>query len=187
MRTDTQIIDLYWARQEAAIKETDIAYGKYLFKISYNVLLEREDSRENVNDTYFKAWNLMPPERPGILSSFLGKLCRNGAIDMYRKKHAAKRAGCLYEDCIDELSEVLRGEESAEEGIIASELSEIINGFLKKYDKDKRNVFIGRYFYMDSVKEISHYTGLSSSNVKTILSRMRKELKQELLKEGYAL
>lgn len=187
MKTDEEIINLYWDRNESAITETEKSYGKYLLKISDNILFSAEDSKENVNDTYLKAWNNMPPSWPEVLSAFLAKICRNGAIDMYRKKHAGKRVGAAYESCIDELAEVTASTCRAEDEVLLSELTGIIERFVRELDKDKRNVFLGRYFYMDSVSEIALYTGLTTSNVKTVLSRTRKELAAVLEKEGYAL
>ena len=186
-KTDKEIIDLYFARDEAAIKETDYAYGRYLFQISFRVLSDTEDAKENVNDTYLKAWNAMPPQRPRALQLFLSRLCRNGAIDLYRTFHTQKRAGSRYAECIDEWADYIPGGDTPEEASETAELAGSINAFLHTLDKEKRNVFIGRYFYMDSVKEIAGYTGLSTANVKTILSRTRKQLAEKLEKEGYVL
>ncbi len=185
--TDGEIVELYWQRSEQAIAMTQISYGKYLYRISENVLHNLEDAEENVNDTYLKAWNAMPDARPRALSAFLGKLCRNGAIDLYRKRHSAKREGSGYEACLEELSEVVSGGVDPEAESMAGELSDAINTYLRRLDTKRRIVFLGRYFYMDSVKEIAAYSGFSEANVKSILFRVRTDLAKYLKEEGYAL
>ncbi len=185
--TDEAIVELYWDRKEQAIKETEIKYERYLMKISYNILSDMEDSRENVNDTYLRAWNSMPPQRPAILSTYLGKISRQGAIDIYRKKTSKKRNGTEYESCLEELEEVLADRNSVEVSVDSMLLGKVLNEYLRTLPPAKRNVLIGRYFYMDSMKDIAGYTGMSEQNVKNILHRTRGELKEYLLKEGFAL
>ena len=185
--TDEAIVELYWDRKEQAIKETEVKYERYLMKISYNILSDMEDSRENVNDTYLKAWNSMPPQKPAILSTYLGKINRQGPIDICRKTTSKKRNGTEYESCLEELEESLADENSVESSVDAMLLSKTLNEYLHTLPPTKRNVFIGRYFYMDSMKDIAGYTGMSEQNVKNILHRTRGELKEYLLKEGFVL
>lgn len=185
--TDEAIVNLYWDRKEDAILETQLKYEKYLFKISLNILFDEEDAKENVNDTYLKAWNSIPPQRPSVLSTYLGKINRQGAIDIYRKKTSQKRKGAEYESCIEELSDCIADEQNVEQSIEAKLLGQAINAFLTELPEQKRNVFLGRYYYMDSVKAIAGYMKLSEQNVKNILHRSRGELKEYLRKEGFAL
>lgn len=185
--TDEAIVNLYWDRLEQAIVETKQKYEKYLLTISSNVLSDWEDCMENVNDTYMSAWNSMPPHRPQVLSTYLGKINRQGAIDIYRKKTSQKRKGTEYDCCIDEMEEILADGHDVEQTIDARMLSESLNQFIKGMPKAKRAVFIGRYFYMDSMKRIAEYTGMSEQNVKNILHRTRKELREYLIKEGYSV
>ena len=112
---DEEIVNLYWKRDERAVQETKTAYGKYLFKIAYNVLADFEDSRESVNDTYLAAWNSIPPQRPNVLSTYLGKLTRRISIDIFRKKHREKRQASEYTLSLDELQECVPGGNLPEE------------------------------------------------------------------------
>lgn len=184
---DSTIIDLYWARDEIAISETQKKYERYLYKIAYNVLSNNEDSNESVNDTYLHAWNSMPPHRPSVLSAFLGKITRRLAIDMLRKRTADKRGGGEYEVSLQELSE--SGFEIGAEMENESEyedLGKLISSFLRTVSEDARNIFISRYFHFDSLNDICDRYGFSESKVKSILFRTRNGLKKYLEKEGYA-
>ena len=181
---DAQIIDLYWARNQNAVKETQTKYAKFLQKIAYAVLFNFEDSEEAVNDTYLKVWNAIPQDRPEIFSSYLAKIVRRTAIDLYRRLHAAKRA-CEYELMLDELEEsVTDGADPADEVQMHS-LSQTIDRFLEDYPKQQQILFVKRYFYCQSVQEIADDCGMSQSNVKTSLFRMRGKLKDFLIQEGY--
>ena len=184
---DEKIIDLYWARSEQAIAETDSKYRRYLMKISMNILSDEEDSQENINDTYLEAWNSMPPQRPPVLSSFLGMISRSGAIDIYRRKHSKKRLGSQYSACLDELEDLVSGQADVEDQLITSEILTLINRYLGGLSREKRAAFLGRYYYADSTRDIASYTGLSESNVKVTLHRCRRDLKEMLEKEGYCL
>lgn len=184
---DDKIIDLFWDRNEQAITETTNKYQRYLMKVSMNILFDEEDSQENCNDTYLKAWNSMPPHKPDVLSLFLGRIARDGAIDIYRKKHSLKRGASQYAQCLDELEEVVSGQESVDDQMIAKELTQAINRFLETLPAQKRNAFLGRYYYADSMREIASYTGMSEANVKVTLHRVRRDLKAYLEKEGYTI
>ena len=159
-------------------------------KIANNILNDMEDSSESVNDTYLKAWNSMPPHRPSMLSTFLGKITRERSIDIYRRKHSQKRAGDFgsnYTLCLDELSEIVEGGTSPEEAYDLKELGQAISDYLKSLPEKRRNVFVCRYFYMDPLQEIAQKSGLTVQNIKSILFRERKGLQAYLEKEGFAV
>lgn len=185
---DYQIVELYWQRDETAISETSTKYERYLTKVAINILNDMEDSIESVNDTYLHAWNSMPPHRPDMLSTFLAKITRRISIDMFRKRTAAKRGGSEYELSLQELQE--SGFEAGSESEIASDneselLGELISKFLRTLPETTRNVFIGRYFHNDSVKDICNYYGYSETKVKSILFRTRNSLREYLAGEGF--
>ena len=184
---DEKIIDLYWERNEQAIKHTDEKYGKYLTKIAFNILADTEDSKESVNDTYLAAWNSMPPQRPTALSAYLGKITRQISIDIFRKRNREKRKGSEYAVSYDEISEVLSAGDMTEEQVQAKLLGEAINRFLSDQPKEVRNLFIGRYYFLDPLKEAARYCGMSEGKAKSILYRTRILLKEYLQKEGFEI
>ena len=184
---DGAIVALYWERKESAIKETSDKYGRYLAKIAWNILADRGDAEESVNDTYLHAWNAMPPHRPQILSTFLGKITRRLSIDLYRRRTSAKRGGSEYALSLDELSDCIQGEGSPEEALDAKELAGQINLFLKELAAEERKLFLRRYYYFDSVAEASASLGMTEGKAKTLLFRIRRKLKEFLEKEGYIL
>ena len=169
---DSRIVELYWARSEAAIEETSKKYGAYCYTVAYNILSNREDSEEAVNDTYLSAWNSMPPHRPSILSTFLGKLTRRVSIDKYRKKNAGKRGGGEVTLALDELEECTAGRADA------------INRFARSLPSEERDVFILRYFHLYPVNMIATRIGFSESRVASMLMRTRKKLREFLEKES---
>lgn len=181
---DSQIIDLYFARSEAAITETDHKYGGYCYKIAYSILASREDSEESVNDTYLSAWKAMPPRRPSVLSTFLGRLTRNISIDRWRKLGARKRGGGELTVALEELGECVSGEKSVEDTLILKEVMGCLNGFLKRLPEEERTVFLCRYWYVNSLEEISEKTGFSLGKIKSMLHRTRGKLARHLEKEG---
>ncbi len=182
---DEEIVELYWERNESAIGETQTKYGRYLNTIAYNILADTEDSEESVNDTYMAAWNSMPPHKPTVLSAYLGKITRRIAIDIYRRKNSLKRRDSQYTVSLEELSECISGGNMPEESVAAKELAGTINTFLKTLSKEARTVFVGRYYFMDSLKDIAKYCGMRESKVKTLLFRTRAGLKSFLEKEGF--
>ncbi len=184
---DAEIVELYWSRDESAIKYSDEKYGRYCRKIATSILYSDEDSEECVNDTYLNAWNSMPPSRPERLSTYLGKICRNLAINLYEKLTAAKRGGTETESCLDELEEILSSEHDVEETIDMQMLTQSINAFLETMNTDNRKIFVKRYWYMSSIKDIAKELSVSESKVKMSLLRTREKLKEYLLKEGYTL
>ena len=184
---DLKIIGLFFERKESAIAETERKYGRYLSKIAYNILFDTEDSEECVNDTYMKAWNAIPPQEPKVLRTFLGKITRSLAIDVFRRKHTEKRGNSEYAISLSELDECVPDKLSAEAEFEEKELSESINRFLSSLPKESRDIFICRYFYSDSIKEIASFFGTGESKIKSTLFRSRKALKEHLLKEGFDL
>lgn len=184
---DDKIVELYWERDESAIKETQDKYENYLYKIAYNILNDNEDSHESVNDTYLAAWNSMPPHKPNVLSTYLGKITRRISIDIFRKRNRLKRQGSEYVLSLTELEDCLSGNDSPEKDYENQILGEAINTFLRTLSVDARNVFIGRYYYLDSVKDVANYCGISESKAKTLLFRTRNSLREYLIKEGFDL
>ena len=182
---DTEIVELYWSRDEAAITETQNKYERYLTKIAYNVLADFEDSKESVNDTYLAAWNSIPPHRPNILSVYLGKLTRRISIDIFRKRNREKRKASEYAISIEELGECASGAGGPEEALDSQLLADAINKFLRSISEDARNAFIGRYYFLDPLKTVAGYCGMSEAKAKSLLFRTRCGLKEYLKKEGF--
>ena len=179
---DSRILELYWAREQSAIAETEAKYGKYLNRIAFNILYSDEDAEECVNDTYVRAWDAMPPSRPDRLSAFLGKITRNIALDRYDARRAEKRSGNT-ELALDELGECIP---DTAVGELSDEIAlrDAINGFLRSLPARTRIIFLRRYFYVCSISDIAQSLGMSESNVKVTLLRTRKRLKEHLEKEG---
>lgn len=181
---DARIVDLYWARSENAISETSAKYGKYCYAIAYNVLANHEDADESVNDTYLDAWNNMPPHRPSILSTFLGKITRRISIDKWRGRTAEKRGGGEIVLALDELSDCVPSDHNVEHEVEAAELAKVIDDFVMSLPLMDRRVFICRYWYLDPISVISQQFSFSESKVKMMLHRQRKKLLSYLEKEA---
>lgn len=181
---DERIVCLYWERNENAIRETETKYGKYCYTIAYNILHSREDSNECVSDTWNVAWNTIPPERPTKLQYFLARITRNIAIDRYRHDNAQKRSAEV-ESAIDEYWECIPNGDAAIEDELA--LKEAINRFLSRLDSQTRIIFMRRYWYSMSVKEIAKSMHLSENQINVILHRTRNKFKDHLTKEGVFL
>lgn len=181
---DTKIIDLYWQRNDLAIQETDNKYGRYCFKIANNILANLEDSEESVNETYWKAWDSMPPHRPDILSAFLGKITRSISLNMWRSRTREKRGGGEIPLALDELSDCIASGFDVEQNIEQRELTRAINRFLGTLPETERDVFVSRYWFLASVREISAKFNFSQSKTKSMLFRTRDKLKKHLQKEG---
>lgn len=182
---DLSIVELYWKRDEAAITETDRRYGKYLSKIAYNILADLEDSRECVSDTYLKAWNTMPENRPTVLSAYLGKIARQISIDAFRRKHSEKRRASEYSVSLSELEDCVSGSDTPEAEAEVQLLGSSINSYLRSVSDESRKIFIRRYFFADSVKDIASYFGVSEAKTKSVLYRTRQGLRKYLEKEGF--
>lgn len=183
--TDEKIIELYFDRNEVAIKETDKKHGKYCFTIANNILRNREDSEESVNDTWMKAWKSIPPTRPVYFNLYLAKIVRNLSFMKYKSKHAQKRGSGEIAVILDELEACLADQSSVESIYIAKELNTMINKFVYSLSERDGNVFIRRYFFADTSKDIAKRYALTENNVRVILNRNRNKLKEKLEKEGY--
>lgn len=184
---DSEIYDLFWARNEQAIAATHQKYGTWCKSIAHRILNIMEETEECVSDTYMTAWNHIPPERPSVFRAWLGKITRNLALTRYRKLHAAKRGGGETTLALDELSFCVSGKETPEDSHDAKETLRIINEFLSMQPTDHRNIFVRRYWYVESVKSIAAAYHMSENRVSTILSKQRKLLKQRLQEEGVAV
>lgn len=183
---DKQIVELYLARSETAIAETDRKYGRYCHYIAYHILYNDEDAKEVVNDTYLKTWNTVPPHHPDPLKPYVGMISRQLALNAYEKQHAGKRSGQL-PLVLDELSECIPDSVSSAEIGEGLELSDALNRFLWALPQRTRNIFLRRYFYMSAITEIAKDFHMKESNVTMHLLRTRKKLEQFLQKEGFDL
>ena len=184
---DEKIVDLFWNREEEAIRQTEQKYGSYLQKIAYNILADEEDSKECVNDVCLAAWRSIPPHRPTVLRSYLAKLARQLAIDRLRSKKSTKRNASQYTLSLSELSDTFSDGDSVEELFNAELLRETIARFLHTLPKETQLAFLGRYYYFDSLKDVADYCGMKESKLKSLLYRTRQALKQHLIKEGFDL
>ena len=184
---DTAIIDLYWARSQQAIAASEEKYGPYCHTIARRILDREEDAEECVNDTWLRAWNAMPPQRPGVLSAFFGKLTRNLSLDRWRRNKAAKRGGNQVEIALHELEDCLPDRRSPDENLEAWETAALISAFLRRQPQLDRVLFVRRYFHLEPLDSLAGRFGLSAGQVKSKLHRMRQRLKAELEQEGVAI
>lgn len=184
---DKQILDLYWERSEVAISETSKKYGKYCRYIAFNILHNDEDSEECVNDTYLRAWNSIPPNRPSVLKTFLGKITRNLSLDRYELLNAKKRNGGQMPLVFDEIQECIPSLDSTENIVEEIALTDILNRFLSSLSLEQRKIFMRRYWYLSPIKEIATEYGMSESKIKMSLFRSRNELKKLLEKGGISV
>lgn len=182
---DAKIVQLYWDRDQNAIVETANKYGNYCTSIAKNILGNREDAQECVNDTYMNAWNSMPPHRPNMLSTFLGKITRNLAFNRYKHNNTAKRGGGEIATVLDELSECVSGKDSVEQEIEYKELVKAIDSFLDTLSEEKRSIFICRYWYTDSISNIAKRHGMRENAVSMTLNRLRAKLQKYLVERGF--
>ena len=183
---DSRIIELFMNRDEQAIKETTDKYGAYLYKIAGNILGNHQDTEECVNESLLRVWNTIPPNQPKKLPVYLALITRQISIDAYRKNHSKKRTSTEYALSFEELSEVLADRKNETEELVDRlTLQNILNRFLSERPKEARAVFVMRYLFLASVKEIAERTGSSESRIKVLLHRERKVLKKYLEEEGY--
>ena len=180
------IIDLYWDREERAIEESDRKYGRYCLSIARSIVGVEEDAAECVNDTWLRAWNAMPPQRPGVLSAFFAKLTRNLSLDRWRKNRAAKRGGGMVEVALQELEDYLPDRNTPEGRLEAAETARAISAFLREQPELDRVLFVRRYFHLESLEELRSRFGLTESQVKSRLHRTRRRLKKAL-EEGVGI
>lgn len=181
---DNRIIELYFARSESAISETAVKYGGYCFSIAHNILENRQDAEESVNDTYLAAWNAMPPHRPSLLGAFLGKITRHLSIDRWRTYRAAKRGGGEVVLALEELEEFASDNLSAEDQAVRKELCRGLNRALAALSETERSVFVCRYWYLDAPQTIADNFGFTKSKVVNLLYRTRIKLRTQLEQEG---
>ena len=182
---DKQIVDLYWARSEKAIEETEHKFGSYCRTVSYNILANTADAEECVNDTWLHTWNAIPPQRPSVLSSFLGRITRNLALHIFRREHAEKRGGGETALVFEELSECVSGRDRIEQAIDEKELQRAINDFLSALPVKKRKIFVRRYWYAESVAQIAARMDMTENRVSVILHRLRAALRSFLEERGF--
>ena len=181
---DQKIVDLYWARNEDAIRHTADRYGQYCYAIAYNILSVREDSEECVNDTYLDAWNSMPPHRPSVLSAFLGKITRRIAIDRWRESHAQKRGGGEMALALDELSECVASPGDVAREVETLEVAAAVQKFLNTLPDTERRVFVRRYWHMEPIADLAARFSCGQSRIKSMLHRTRGKLQKYLREEG---
>lgn len=184
---DAEIIQLYWNRDEKAIPATAKKYGNYCAVIAGNILENKEDAEECVNDTYWKAWESMPPHKPKMLSAFLGKITRNLSLNRYRQNTAIKRGCGQTAAVLDEIAELVSGTDSVEQEMDRRELIRTIDDFLSGLPANKRMLFVRRYWYFDSISELVVRFKMTENHVSVMLSRLRLKLRSFLLERGFEL
>ena len=184
---DDKIIQLFWQRSEDAIAETAVKYGTYCKSISYGILRNTEDAEECVTDTYLKVWYAIPPEKPRYFGAFLGKIVRNLSINRYRRNRAKFRGGDQVRLAFEELEQSIPSPHTVEKLAEEAELIAALERFLQGLSREKRKVFLLRYWYFRSLAEISEQLQMSEPKIRSMLFRMRKELKAHLEGEGIRL
>ena len=184
---DKQIIDLFWARSENAIQAASNKYSRYCRYIASRILHNDQDAEECVNDTYMKAWQAIPPARPDCLSAFLGRLTRNIALNMLDRHNSSKRGSGQVPLVLDELEECIPSGSKVDQAMDDIALRELLNSFLEELPAENRKLFMRRYWYLSSIKEISMDYGISESKVKMSLLRTRNKLKEIIEREGMDL
>lgn len=183
---DVEILALYYKRSEDAIWETDRKYGKLCRTISMNVLNDRRDTEEIMDDTWMAMWDTIPPKKPNPLKAYVCRVVKNLSLKRYEHNHAKKRQS-NYEESIEELADCICGKETVESRILGKELEKSVNQFLGNLSKEKRILFLRRYWFMDSVKEIARDNHITEKNASLRLARIRQQLREYLIQEGYVL
>lgn len=185
--SDEAIIELYWKRNENAIAETDKKYKRYLYRIAYNILHDKMDCEECLNDTYMGTWSTIPPQRPSVFQAFLSKIMRNTAVTKYKRNTASKRVPSEMTISLEELSDTMPYALSAEEEHLLSEVSRIISEYLRSIPERSAFIFICRYYCSDKISDIADMLHISDRTVFRDLTEIREGLKERLIKEGYDL
>lgn len=180
---DEKIIELFFERSEQAIKELDLKYGKVCHNVSYNILHNKQDAEECVNDAYLGTWNAIPPQRPNPLLTFLCKIVRNLSITRHHANTAMKR-NSFYDVALEELEGCLASPITVEAEIETDELTRIIDSFLETLSQENRVIFMRRYWFSDTYKQIAERVGITENNVSVRLTRIRKQLKEYLTERG---
>jgi len=184
---DEAILDLYFARNEQAVVETDRKYGSYCFTLANSILNNEQDAEETVSDTYLKAWKAIPPKRPSVLKLFLAKITRNLAFSRWRSYAAYKRGGGEMELVLEELSACIASPGSVEDRLNGKELARAIRSFLNTLPAREQDIFLRRYFFVEESSAIAARYGMKPATVLRTLSRTREKLKKYLTQEGYAV
>lgn len=183
---DSKIIELYWQRDESAVKETDLKYGGFCRKIAYNILCDFEDTQECVNDTYLKAWNAIPPQRPDRFQAWIGRITRNLSLNLWNRSHAAKRAGGA-QQLLSELEDCIPDRENIEIHIEAQELGKIISDWLRTLSAEDRILFINRYWNGTPILQLAEERNIPANRLAQKMYRLRMNLRNVLEKEGVFL
>lgn len=181
---DSEIIAMFNARNERAISETAGKYGRYCRRVALNILADEGEAEECLNDTWLSAWNSIPPQKPSALRVFLGRITRNLSFDRWRKAHAGKRGSGQMEIILSELEECV-SDGSVEAEIDRRELAFAISEFLRELPEMKRDIFVRRYWYCDSVSEIAASLGIKPGSAAVTLQRLREKLKDYLTERGF--
>ena len=184
---DTAIVDLYFARDEAALAESSRKYGSFCMAVAMNILSVREDAEECVNDTWLTAWHKIPPEKPVCLRAFLGAITRNLSLDRLRTLRRGKRGGGQVPLVLEELSECVSGSDDVVDAVIAGEMADCVDRFLRTLPDAERRLFLCRYWLAYPTAEIAARFGMKENYVRTVLSRIRAKLRKALEKEGYTV
>lgn len=184
---DEKIVALYWERDEKAIEETDFKYKKYLFSIAYNVVHDRLDCEECLNDTYLGAWKAMPPSRPNVLKAFLTTIIRRLAIKRYHSKFRQNVIPSEMTVSLSELEDFIAGDEDVDSAFDAERLGSVISAFVRSLPTRRRFIFMSRYYIADSIDTIASDLRLSRSTINKELAAIRSALKEKLESEGYSL
>ncbi len=185
--SDWQIVELYWQRDEQAIKETDKKYGKYLLAVAYNIVHDTSDSEECLNDTYVGAWNSIPPARPNVLKAFLAAIMRRTAIDCYKAGKRQKRVASELAVSLSEVEDFISDGDDVYSETEAKELGRIISDFVRSLSERRMYIFMSRYYVARPIKEIARLLGCSESTVNKEIAVIKRDLKEKLEKEGYTL
>ena len=178
--SDEEIIELYFDRSGDAVAETERKYGSYLHAVITNFVCSEEDREECENDVYMGVWETIPPKRPASLKSYIGRLARNIAVSAYRKTAAEKRAACNYAVSLDELSEAIPDFDNADAFVVR----DVIKKFLHGCSRRDAAIFVGRYYYAESLEQISKEVGIGVTGVHKALEKLKSQLKEQLEKEG---
>ena len=185
--SDETIIELYWRRDEQAIRETDVKYKSFLLSVANNIVSDRRDSEECLNDTYIGAWNAMPPARPVLLKSFLTTIMRRVAINRFHANNRQKRISSEYAVSLSEFEDFITNSESTETELETKELAKAISNYVRSLSDRQMYIFISRYYIADPILKISSDLGCSVSTVKREITAIKNGLEKHLESEGYVL
>lgn len=185
--SDEKIVELYWQRDEQAIKETDAKYRRFLLSVAYNIVYEVRDSEECLNDTYIGAWNAIPPSKPVLLQAFLATIMRRCAIDCYKARKRQKRIASELTVSLSELEDFISEDDDMYSEAEARELGRIISDFVRSLTERRMYIFMSRYYVARPIKEIARLLSVSESTVNKEIATIKEDLRQKLEKEGYSL